>query len=413
MKLAMAALAALALPVVTAATCSDALCNRDALKPWFAKLAVARQARGARPVHILQIGDSHTAGDAVTGGWRTLLQARYGSGGRGVLAPGRPYDGYITQGVTVAVAPVWSIGATFGKDAHEPRPRLGLSGFSLTSIAGGAIMELRAEQNMAFDRFILCAIGGPDRSGVTVWFDGVDQGRLDFTAPAAQPICRTIRSDAPRTLVEIVADGPGLTITSWAVFRDDGGVALSNLGVVGSQLAHFARTDDAVVAEELKAYRPDLIVLAFGTNEGFAPHFDATAYEAILRLQIARLRRLSGDVPMLLLGTPDSLSRQLGLRANAPGTATECEPGTTTRPALFAPPALAVVRAIQRRVADELGLGFWDWQARMGGPCAARSWVQRDTPLMRGDYVHFNKAGGLEIARRLQADLDQGAALAE
>ena len=414
MKLALLTLTALSMPVA-ASTCSGGLCDPEALKPWFAKLAAADQAQGKPPVHILQIGDSHTAGDNVTGGWRALLQQRYGSGGRGVLPPGRPYDGYVTQGVTAAMSPGWSVGATFGKDAHAPRPRLGLSGFSLTSTVRGASMALRAEPGMAFDRFTLCAIGGPDAGGVAVRLDGLDQGRLDFAAPAGQPVCRTIHTDAPKALVEISADAPGLTITSWATFSDKGGVALSNLGVIGSQLAHFARTDDAVVAEELKAYRPDLIVLAFGTNEGFAPHFDAIAYEAILRLQIARLKRLSGDVPMLLLGAPDSLSRQPMLRTNAPGGPTECEtmPGTDARPALFAPPALAMVRAIQRRIAGELGLAFWDWQTRMGGPCAARGWVQRDVPLMRGDYVHFNKAGGLEIARALQADLDGGAALAE
>lgn len=410
----MLALTALSMPVA-ASTCSGGLCNAEALKPWFAKLAAADQAHGKPPLHILQIGDSHTAGDNVTGGWRALLQQRYGSGGRGVLPPGRPYDGYTTQGVTASVSPGWSVGAIFGKDAHEPRPRLGLSGFSLTSTVRGARMALRADPGMGFDRFTVCGIGGPDKGGVAVRFDGLDQGKVDFTAPAEQPVCRTIRTDAPKTLVEIVADEPGLTITSWATFSGNGGVVLSNLGVIGSQLAHFARTDDAVVAEELKAYRPDLIVLAFGTNEGFAPHFDATTYEAILRLQIARLKRLSGGVPMLLLGAPDSLSRQPVLRANAPGAPTECEdtPGTNTRPALFAPPALTMVRAIQRRIAGELGLAFWDWQARMGGPCAARGWVQRDMPLMRGDYVHFNKAGGLEIARALQADLDGGAALAE
>ena len=413
MKLAVVALTALAMPVA-AATCSGALCNPEALKPWFAKLAVAGRAHGTAPLHILQIGDSHTAGDNLTGGWRALLQQRLGSGGRGVLAPGRPYDGYVTQGVTAAMSPGWSIGATFGKDAHEPRPRLGLSGFSLTSTERGASMALRAEPTMVFDRFTLCAIGGPDAGGVAVRFDGLDQGRIDFTAPARQSVCRTIRSDAPRLSVEIIAEQAGLTITSWATFSDEGGLALSNVGVIGAQLAHFARTDDSVVAEELKAYRPDLIVLAFGTNEGFAPHFDPTAYEAILRLQIARLRRLSGDVPMLLLGAPDSLSRQPALRSNAPGAPTECEPATSdSRTPLFAPPALAMVHAIQRRIAGELGLAFWDWQARMGGPCAARSWVKRDTPLMRGDYVHFNKAGGLEIAQRLQADLDGGAALAE
>jgi len=31
-------------------------------------------------------------------------------------------------------------------------------------------------------------------------------------------------------------------------------------------------------------------------------------------------------------------------------------------------------------------------------------------PLMRGDFVHYNRAGGWEIARKLQADLAAAAA---
>ena len=412
MKLAALTLAASAVPAAVA-TCAGPVCNLDALAPYFAKLAAAREAPGVPPVHILQIGDSHTAGDAVTSAWRAMLQTRLGIGGRGVMPPGRPYDGYHTPGATASMSPGWSIGATFGKAAREPRPLLGLSGFSLTSTQRGAGMALATDPGMAFDRFTLCAIAGPGAGGVVVRFDGEDQGRLDFTAPVAAPRCVTIRSTAPRSSVAITADAPGLTITSWAVFRDDGGVALSNLGVIGSQLAQFARTDDAVLAEELKAYKPDLIVLAFGTNEGFAPRFDAVAYEAILRLQVARLRRLSGGVPMLMLGAPDALSRLPQLRTNAPGDVVECEPAQSGHAALFAPPGLAAVRRIQRQIAGELGLAWWDWQAAMGGPCTARSWVRRDVPLMRGDYVHFNTAGGLEIARRLQDDLDRGAALAE
>lgn len=411
MRPALLILAALSAPAA-ASTCAGALCNPEALAPYFARLTAIAEARGSPPVHILQIGDSHTAGDAVTGAWRDLLQARFGGGGRGVLPPGRPYDGYVTRGVTASMSPGWAVGATFGKGAVAPRPLLGLSGFSMTAMRGGASMALNVAPGMGFDRFVLCAIGGPDAGGVSVRFDGQDQGHLDFAAPSSRTICRTIRSTTLHASVEIIAASRSLTITSWATFHDDGGVALSNLGVVGSQLAHFARTGDAVVAEELKAYRPDLIVLAFGTNEGFAPHFDPVAFEAVLRSQITRLRLLSGNVPMLLLGAPDSLSRQPALRANAPGALTGCE-GAGGQSMLFAPPALAAVREIQRRVAGDMGLAWWGWQSRMGGPCAARNWVQRDAPLMRSDYVHFNSAGGLEIARRLQADLDRGAATAE
>jgi hypothetical protein len=76
----------------------------------------------------------------------------------------------------------------------------------------------------------------------------------------------------------------------------------------------------------------------------------------------------------------------------------------TGRP-LFAPPGLAVVRSAQRRVAAEMGLAFWDWQARMGGTCAAVASVQANPPRMTGDFIHHTSAGGAEIARRLRRDL--------
>jgi lysophospholipase L1-like esterase len=413
-----------------AARCVGPVCNFDRLSPVFAKLATARRGRGPA-VHILQIGDSHTAGDAITGAWRDLLQAKFGAGGRGVLAPGRPYDGYITRGVTATMSSGWTIGAEFGRNSSPPRPPLGMSGFSMVANRPDATMTLKADNSTAmFDRFVLCAIAGPSAGGVTVSFDGAEPGRLDFTAPDVRPMCRTVDSPTPHASVDIAAEFPGLTLTSWATFRTgSGGVVLSNLGVVGAQLQHFARTDDSVISEEMNAYAPDMIVLAFGTNEGFSPKFDAQAYEATLREQITRLQHLSGGVPILLIGAPDSLTRNAALRGNAPGLPLECEaapaflaptsiPGNATvqpvpseaggaaKPPLFGPPALADVRRIQRQVAGDMGLAYWDWQARMGGPCTARGWVQRPVPLMRGDYVHFKTGGGQEIARLLQADLD-------
>lgn len=427
----LAAAAWLAPMPALAARCTGPVCNFDRLSSVFAKLASARRGRGPA-VHILQIGDSHTAGDAVTGAWRDLLQAKFGTGGRGVLAPGKPYDGYITRGVTATMSTGWTIGADFGKNSGVPRPMLGVSGFSMVSNRPDATMTLKADNSAAmFDRFVLCAIGGPNAGGVTVSFDGAAPGRFDFTASDVRPMCRSVTTDTPHASVDIAAEFPGLTLTSWATFRTGvGGVVLSNVGVVGSQLQHFARTDDMVISEEMNAYTPDMIVLAFGTNEGFSPKFDAFAYEATLRGQITRLQRLSGGVPILLLGAPDSLTRNAALRGNAPGLPLECEaapaflapqkvpsdamvqplpsntPAAASKGPLFGPPALADVRRIQRQVAGEMGLAYWDWQARMGGPCTARDWVQRPAPLMRGDYVHFKTGGGQEIARRLEADLD-------
>lgn len=468
------AMLALAAAAMAAPNCADGLCNIRSLEPFFNKLE--RQPRsepGRRPLHILQIGDSHTAGDNITGAWREVLQARYGPGGRGVLAAGRPYAGYLTRGVTAEMSPGWRVAATFGSNSAPPRPPMGVSGFTITSQQPGARVALQADAGQMFDRFILCAATAPDAGALTIRMgDRVERMQLDSATRRSE--CRTVTTSQPVFRVEVTTDDRPATITSWATFRDNGGIALSNVGVVGSQLQHFARTDDAVVAEELRAYRPDLLVLAFGTNEGFAPVFRPNEYEITLRTQIGRLRRLAPGVPILLLGAPDASSRRPEMRTNAPGPSPQscAEPMTVaSAPAptpvaapaqtrigtgrldnlladirapeaapetvdeddapppppqpmtrttwavranpLFPPAGLAAVREVQRRVAAQLGVAFWDWEARMGGACAAVKWVKADPPLMRGDYVHFNAAGGRDIAQRLNADLERARALTD
>jgi lysophospholipase L1-like esterase len=402
-KAPIAALALLAPVAGQASPCTGPVCNFDTLAPYLARSAQAGPAPGAPPVHILQIGDSHTAGDAITGAWRELLQARAGDGGRGVLPPGRPYDGYVTRGITASMSPGWRVAATFGENWAGTSTPLGLSSYSLTSTGPGATMALTADPGRSFDRFVVCLVAGPGAGTLIVRLaDGTSQ-QLVTAASEPTPRCETLRTLAPQTGVALTTLGGPVTLTSWAVFNDDGGVAVSNLGVIGSQLRHFGRTDDAVLAEELRAYTPDLIVLAFGTNEGFAPRFDAADYEASLRRQIARLQGLAPGVPLLLLGPPDALSRNAELRASSGTRAQGCEGA----PGLFAPPALAEVRQIQRKVAGDLDIAWWDWQARMGGPCAAARWTL--AALMRPDHVHFRSAGGAIVARALQGDLDRAA----
>ena len=58
------------------------LSNAAAIGSFLDQLAYP----SGKSLNILQIGDSHTAGRKFTGAWRSAWQARYGSGGRGIMA---------------------------------------------------------------------------------------------------------------------------------------------------------------------------------------------------------------------------------------------------------------------------------------------------------------------------------------
>lgn len=406
-------LAALAATQSAPDICTETLCYEENLSAFFDRLAENERDSGD-PVHILQIGDSHTAGDMITNGWREELRRRYGHGGRGVLAAGRPYGGYLTWGVTASQTSGWEVNSIFGRGyANYGRP-LGLSGFSQTARAQGETLGITADApDQAFDRIIVCAISEPGAGTLTMRL-GFATERFELDGPQRRTVCRTMDSDYPQLGASVTTEDDRIvTVTSFATMMREGGVVLSNLGVSGSQFVHAGRSTDEVVAAELAAYEPDLLVIAFGTNEGFSQQLSASEFESDLRAQVTRLRRLAGrDMPILLIGAPDANTRNRGLADNA-GTPAPCAdpPGVDSggQP-WYTPTLLAELRDRQRRVARDMGLAFWDWNAAMGGRCSAHRWRNREPALMRGDHVHFNQTGGARIGQMLFADLERAAA---
>lgn len=357
--------------------------RRSALAGVFQKL------RNGGPLHILQLGDSHTSADAISNGLRMALQARHGHGGRGVLAPGRPYQNYVTWQVTASQSAGWSV-TSWNAPGGFP---LGLSGFTQTARGAGETIGLAADApEQAFDRFTVCAVTGPGAGAMTLRLgDIVQSWSLETPRPGAA--CRNVESSTPVGSASVTTlDERPVSLTSIAVFRRGGGATISNLGQIGAQLSNFARNSDAVLRAELAAWRPDIILLAFGTNEGFDPRFTMAGYAERLRAQIARLRRLAGpETAIVLVGPPDAATRS----GELPGP--DCGEGWHT------PARLIEVRDAQRALAAELHLAYWDWEHAMGGRCSARTW--HAAGLMRDDHIHFNRDGGDMIGRMLFNDL--------
>lgn len=376
------------------------LTNEKALAPFLRKLGHVPQTA----LNIVQIGDSHTAGDLFTGGWRNSWQLRYGPGGRGLLPVGRPNAAYVTMGVTARQSPGWTTNALLGSRYSSTAPALGLSGFTQTALRAGASASLAADSSaFNFDRFAFCGLTGPGMGSLKVKFAKSEQ---TFSLAAQQPGAACFEISSPEleasVSLETLEDKP-VSLTSWSTRRSSGGVILSNLGVVSARLQHFVRTDDAVLAQELKLARPDLIVIAYGTNEGFFTDLRLDQEAQTLRSQIVRLRQLLGnDVPVLLIGPPDVTTSRPEMALPEMAQTVTCPSGR------YVPGNVARMRDLQMRLATELNVGFWDWQGAMGGACSSAAWVAQG--LQRGDHIHFNASGGMMLGRALAADLDDARA---
>ena len=372
-------------PLSGASVCPNGLCQPEALNGVFEALARTGTGDGSAPVHILQIGDSHTAGDRITGKLRAALQARFGDGGRGVLPPGIPYAGYAPLQVEVTTDGWTTTLAPLAGNAGYVRAGVGLSGVQAVTVQPGSTLSFRRETvSPAFVQIGLCG-DGPGRLEVTA-----DDQR--WTVDFGEARCAILYSDGSPRQVQLRALDDVLSLHDVRLTNMTPGVEVSSLGVVGATIRDLAARDQRVVARELAAWRPALIVLAFGTNEGFDDNLDPRAYEALLRGQIVRLRRLAPEASLMILGAPDALRN---------GVTNGCSADGRRSP----PPSLAVVRDVQRRVAADMGVAFWDWHGRMGGDCSADRLATRGEPFMLRDRVHFSSAGADWIGGALNADL--------
>lgn len=155
----------------------------------------------------------------------------------------------------------------------------------------------------------------------------------------------------------------------------------------------------------------DLVVLAFGTNEGNVQPFSAQAYRQMLQASVSQWRAAFPQAACLLIAPGD---RGVLLRRSQKGN------NTATRGAeAAAPDVLRFTRVhdeigrIQKQVAQAHGCHAWSMFEAMGGAGSAYRWARHNPPLMARDLIHFTVPGYQRLAQRMAQDLGWGPALFE
>ena len=380
-------------PPPGASVCAGGLCQAEGLSLLFEALAASEAGERTEPVRILQLGDSHTAGDRITGKLRAALQQRFGPGGRGGLPAGAPHDGYAPlqvqlegRGWTVERAPLRA-------SAGEWPAAFGPGSVRALAVPG-AELTLRLDPGAEAGRVGVCGWPRGKGAGLSMDVGDGDPWPVDLNGSDDDgPACVRMDLDRATPVVTFRGVGRGVVLDSVWTERLGRGVVVSSFGLSGATLADLASRDETAMRMAVGFLEPSLIVLAYGTNEGFDPALDAAAYEQLLRAQIERMRAMAPfDAAILVLGAPDAL------RSGVEGG---CSADGMRAP----PPTLAMVRDVQRQVAADLGVAFWDWHGRMGGDCSADRLALGVEPLMRGDRVHFTNAGADWIGGVLADDL--------
>ena len=378
----------------------ERLIGAEKLRPFFLALMALEQNRAHRPVRILQIGDSHTANDSFSGRLREQLQGRFGAAGRGWLPAGIPYKYFQPRLVSVSESRWRHLRPS---DAGE-KPPLGLDAVAAIAAGPDAHMTLTSNDPNGFDRVAIEFIARPHGQPLTIRVDQNSPVRIATAAPKVLVRRSELLLRHPGHQAELAAsESPAAEVLGWTVERRGKGVIYENHGSIGATIGLLDKLSPAAVSLELADRKPTLLVVAFGTNEGFRDELNLTDYATHFRAAVAGLAKKARGAAILVIGPPDGNRRP----AECSGDAACHADGTADDGGCVwvAPPKLAGVRAIQRRIAIRQGWAFWDWAAAMGGSCAIDKWLRQDPPLAMPDHVHLSKPGYAVAADMLFADL--------
>jgi len=334
-------------------------------------MVLANKFKGASraPVTIVQFGDSHTAADLFTGEMRRLLQGQYGDGGIGLIAatpvPGTRYE----QVILKTAKRHWELVSARNQQSSQ----FPLGGYLSVPLIAKPSVRIEARTPSA-QRYRVSALYQAQASTSLLLRDNRGQNRRLLAATGGQwrfgPVVNNIGLPLELTL----DTRPGTVLGGWYLQNQkNAGVIYSALGINGARLEVQDKWQPGW-QDTLKSLRPDLVILAYGTNEAFDDTLDLNLYQAQLKQTLERLRRDLPRAAVLIVGPPDSIKQR---------KAHSC--------AARQPQKLAAVIAIQRQAAQQANALFWDWQAYMGGQCSVVAWQAQG--LARGDLVHLTADG--------------------
>jgi lysophospholipase L1-like esterase len=343
--------------------------NAAALDKFYRALAATKSGRRIDPVRIMHYGDSHTAADILTAEIRRDFQREFGDGGAGYMIPRNPQS-TPRRGVLNGATSGWRVDGVGQQGATDTF--LGLAGLSLSTDRAGESAWLQT----TCKRFEVYFLKQPGGGAIDILVDGRSVLDQPISLQADAPTPDFYASEAPADgehRVEVRTVQPGRARISGIVTEHlSPGITYDVLGINGARATRLRGwVNETSFLYNVELRQPDLIILAYGTNEVTDDDWSIESYQRMFAEILKRLRKVAPQASILVYGPPD--------RAVSTGD------GWVSVPKMN-----ALIQA-QRNAAIGAGAAFWSSYGAMGGAGSINSWATQG--LAQGDRVHLTSGG--------------------
>ena len=361
--------------------------------------ALRRLKQGDDPdgkVRVLVYGASHTAADVYPSYLRAYLQSRFGEGGQGYVPLVRPSKFYRPMTLALESSKGWKVEHAQTREGRDDG-YYGIMGASVATSKKkdyGRVIPAagKAASKTSYDLYYLRQ---PKGGRFKLSIDGKVVATINTRAKDPAPGYHVITQDGGPHTIEVRPLGDGeVRLFGMVLENDRPGVVVDTLGIGGTRAANHLKWNEHVWSDNVRRRDPDLVVLAYGTNESVDEDQPIEVYRRNLREVLARIKRATPAASCLLVGPGDFPIK------GADGS--------------FAPrPRVAQIVAAQRDVAAESGCAFWDAMQFMGGELSMLTWAAAQPAMAQSDHLHLTRRGyarmGMALTDALMFDYDAAA----
>jgi lysophospholipase L1-like esterase len=340
------------------------------LDRFYEALRRAEDGSPGAVVRILHYGDSPATADLITSDTRILLQERFGDAGHGFHLIAKPWAWYEHRGIRLN-SHGWSI-----DPATQPSLADGVYGLGGVSFRGAtgaeATLQIRESDHTHIE---LSYLAMPGAGKVVAAANDREVAVIDTAGTQYSPAWAKFAVPEGAREVKLVVTEGHVRLFGINLEKNAAGVVYHSLGLNGAYVSVLARMfKEHHWITQLRHYRPDLVVINYGTNESVYKDFIERAYARELKEVIRRVRTALPEVSILIMSPMDR------------GTRDE-------RGSIGTVPVLPRLVAMQERLAAENGCAFFNTFEAMGGPGTMGRWYRTEPRLVSADFIHPLPAG--------------------
>ena len=323
-------------------------------------------------VKVLHIGDSHIQADFFSGQIRQYLQVRFGNAGRGLIFPYRAAGSNEPADISSSTKGNWKS----KRNVHIDNPLpIGISGFTLHTQDNFAELKLKINNRFfdySFNKITLFHQKG-DSCFDFALFDKNNHkiGYINSSDRELNRFTSTVKLDRLQDEINFLTVKTMKTqqfTNIYGIILENNypGVLYNTVAANGAAVYHYNQSK--YFAEQLKAIKPDLIIVSLGSNEALSPPFFRKFFKKQLEIFTNHLKAGNPGVCLLFTTPPDSYLKKKFRNKNVPN--------------------------VREEIVDfckEKNIAYWDLFEISGGYASMDNWIKYK--LAQQDKIHYTAKG--------------------